>query len=202
MKNTENISELVWLYIKRRPFLKELIRGRIVNYSALARKISIEVFSSKKHQNAIKMALVRLTNKIREKEEDLEEKILKIMKKSSVSIRSKVAVIICSSEIKDLKYLSYVESKDAITYISEEKEFEKIRKQKSIISTELNLNLITIHSPPSLEETPGVIAHILDAFASEGINVAEFVSCYTNTLLVVKQADTTRAYEILSILTS
>ena len=77
----EKIIELVWLYIKRRPFLKEIVREGIVNYSALARKISLEAFNSNKHQNAIKMALVRLTSKIRTKEEDLEGKILKVLKK-------------------------------------------------------------------------------------------------------------------------
>jgi hypothetical protein len=194
----EKISELVWLYIKRRPFLKEIVREGIVNYSALARKISKEAFGSKKHQNAIKMALVRLTDKIRAKEEDLEGKILKVLKGSSLTIRSKVAVIISPREIEGLKYLSYVESKSGITYIIEEKEMEKVKKSKSIVSTETNLNLITIHSSPLLEETPGVMAHILDALAGEGINVIELVSCYTDTLVVIKQADTTQAYEILS----
>ncbi|MFA6530539.1 MAG: ACT domain-containing protein [Candidatus Micrarchaeia archaeon] len=194
----EKISELVWLYIKRRPFLKEIVREGIVNYSALARKISKEAFGSKKHQNAIKMALVRLTDKIRAKEEDLEGKILKVLKGSSLTIRSKVAVIISPREIEGLKYLSYVESKSGITYIIEEKEMEKVKKSKSIVSTETNLNLITIHSSPLLEETPGVMAHILDALAGEGINVIELVSCCTDTLVVIKQADTTQAYEILS----
>lgn len=42
----ENISELVWLYVKKRPFLKEILREKIVNYSALARKISVEVLGA------------------------------------------------------------------------------------------------------------------------------------------------------------
>lgn len=198
----EKISELVWLYIKRRPFLKEILREKIANYSALARKISFEAFGTKKHQNAVKMALVRLSNKIQTKEESLESKILAVLGKSSLSIRSKVAVIITSKELDGLKYLSYAESKGIITYVIEEKELEKLGKSKTILSTETNLNLISIHSPVELEETPGVIAHVLDALASEGINIAEFVSCYTDTILVIKQADTTRAYEILSSLTS
>ncbi len=198
----QNISELVWLYIKRRPFLKEIIREGIVNYSALARKISIEVFGTKKHENAIKMALVRLANKIWQNAEDLEGKILNIMKGSTLSVRNKVAVVISVREIEGLKYLSYVESKDTITYIIEEKELESVKKSKNVKHTETNLNLITIHSPVDIEETPGVNAYILDALASEGINLAEFVSCYTDTILVIKQADTTRAYEILDGLTS
>lgn len=198
----EKVSELVWLYVKRRPFLKEILREKIANYSALARKISIEAFGSKKYQNAIKMALVRMADRMREKGEDLEGKILHVLKKSAISIRSKVAVIIASREIEHLKYLSYVESKDTITYIIEEKELEEVGKSKSIINTETNLNLITIHSPPTIAETPGVISHVLDALTGEGINVTEFVSCYTDTLLVVKQADTARAYQMLESLTS
>lgn len=177
------------------------MREKIANYSSLARKISVEAFGSKKHQNAVKMALVRLANKIREREEDLEGKILNVLKGSSVSIKSKVAVVVSSREIEELKYLSYVESKEGITYVIDEKEMDKVKKSRNILHTETNLNLITIHSPVSIEETPGVVAHILDSLAGEGINVAEFVSCYTDTLLVVKQAETTRAYEILNSLT-
>ena len=76
------------------------------------------------------------------------------------------------------------------------KELEKLDKRPSKV--EENLNLITIESPEELEEVPGVISYILGALASEGINVVEFISCYTDTLLVVKQADTERAYSILS----
>ena len=194
----ENISELVWLYIKRRSFLKEILREKIVNYSSLARKISLEVFGTKKNQNAIKMALVRLGHKIQDKSEDLEGKILKILKDSSISVRNKVAVVVSLREIDHLKYLSYVESKGSITYIIEEKELETVKKSKNVLHTETNLNLITIHSPIDIEETPGVNAYLLDALASEGINLAEFVSCYTDTLLVIKQADTTQAYAVLN----
>jgi hypothetical protein len=198
----ENVSELVWLYIKKRPFLKEMLRERIANYSALARKINLEVFGDRKRTNAVKMALVRLTGKITEKEEDLEGKILHVLKASSVSVRSKVAVIIASREIEGLKYLSYVEGKGYITYVVYEKELENTRKSRSVMNSVANLNLLTIHSVPELEDTPGVIAHVLDSLAAEGINVVEFISCYTDTLLVIKQADTARAYEIISDLTS
>jgi len=194
----EKISELVWLYIKRRPFLKEIIREKMVNHSALARKISLEAFGTKKHENAIKMALVRMGSKLREKGEDLEGRILTVLKGSSITIRNKVAVVIASRELEGAKYLSYVESKSGITYILENSEFSKVQRSRSVVRTEPNLNLITIHSPPALEDTPGVIAHILDALAVEGINVVEFVSCYTDTMLIIRQADTARAFQMLS----
>jgi hypothetical protein len=194
----QKTSELVWLYVKRRPLLKEMLRGRLANYSALARKISLEAFGTKKRQNAVKMALVRLSARVREKEDDLEGRILSVMEKSSLTVRNKVAVVIASRELAGLKSLSYVESKGIITYIVEEKELESVGRNKGVVRIQPNLNLISIHSPPALEETPGVMAHLLDALAGEGINIEEFVSCYTDTLFVVRQADTARAYEILS----
>lgn len=198
----EKLSELVWIYVKQRPFLREILRERIVNYSALARKISIEAFGSTKNENAIKMALTRLSKKLEKQEEDLEGKILEVLKGSSVAIRSKITVVISKRELEDIEYLSFVEGRGFITYILEEKEAaEKIRKSKSIVSVESNLNMISLHSSPAVEETPGVIAHVLNALATEGINVVEFVSCYTETILIVKQSDTTRAYGIISALT-
>jgi len=193
-------SELVWLYIKQRPFLKEILREGTVNYSALARKITIEVFGDIKKQNAVKMALVRMGKQIDEVHEALEEKILDLLKKSSITIKSKVVVAIAKREIEEIKPLSYARSGNHITYIVSQSEFDRIPK-KLLWKSEENLNLIIIESPEDLEDIPGVIAHILDSLASEGINVVEFISCYTDTILVVRQADTARAYHILSTIT-
>ena len=68
----ESVSQLVWLYVKQRPFLKEVIREGVVNYSALARKISIEAFGSADRQNAVKMALIRMGGRMDLLESDLE----------------------------------------------------------------------------------------------------------------------------------
>ncbi|MFH1521016.1 MAG: ACT domain-containing protein [Candidatus Micrarchaeota archaeon] len=196
----EKISELVWLYIKRRPFLKEIVRDGIVNHSALARKIAIEALGSMRYGNAVKMALIRMSSRLEKSEEKLESRILEVLKKSSMVIKNKVVAVTTKREIEGITPLSYAKSGRHITYILEQVDFENIPK-KLIWKGEENLNLITIESPETLEEVPGVISHILSALASEGINVVEFISCYTDTILVIKQADTSRAYQILSELT-
>ncbi len=192
------ISELVWLYVKKRPFLKEIIREKTVNYSALARKISTEAFGNKKYVNAVKMALQRLSHKLEAKEESLEKDILSVLKSSSITLMSKIAVVVSSSTLENIKPLSFVKSRDAITYIIHQQDLENIKKSRSIRLTQDTLNLITIHSPEELEDTPGVISMILGLLASEGINVVEFISCYTDTLLVVNESDTSRTYELIS----
>ncbi len=198
MEKTEKTSELVWLYVKRRPFLKEAIRQRIVNFSALARQIASDALGKKDQQYAVKMALIRLASKMREGEENLEQKIKGVLKKSSMSIRTKVAVLISTRKLETLDYISCAESKGITTYILEESELNRFKRAKTALKAETNLDLIAIHSGPDLERVPGVISHMLGALAGEGINVVEFVSCYTDTLLVVRQADTAQAHEILA----
>jgi hypothetical protein len=201
-KTGEKTSELVWLYIKRRPFLKGLIIEGVVNYSSLARKICLEAFGDLKKFDAVKMALQRLMGKMADKEEGIEGKVLKVLKDSSITIKNKVAVVISSKEIEDIKPISQVQSRHFITYIINQSDLANVRKAKSIWKIEDTLNLITIQSSAEIETTPGIISTILNSLAFEGINVIEFISCYTDTLLVIQESDTTKAYEVLNSLVS
>lgn len=193
----ESVSQLVWLYVKQRPFLQEVLKGGVVNHSALARKISIEAFGSVKRENAVKMALIRLGERMEQLDSDLEGRILGILNKSSMVLKSKVAVVIAKRELDGIHPLSYVKSGRHLTYIIEQRDLEKV-PEKALWKHKENLNLITIESPEALEEVPGVIAYILSALASEGVNVEEFISCYTDTILAVREADSAKAYALLS----
>jgi hypothetical protein len=190
-------SELVWLYVKRRPFLMDFLRSGTVNYSALARSISSEAFGGKA-QNAVKMALIRLSTKMDKEEAGLAGRIRAVLRKSSLVAKSKVAVVIAKRELPILSPLSVSRSGRNVTYIVEERELERLKDRRAVWKIEENMNLITIESPEELEEVPGVISYILGALASEGINVVEFISCYTDTLLVVQQSDTESAFRILN----
>ncbi|MBN1169731.1 ACT domain-containing protein [Candidatus Micrarchaeota archaeon] len=190
----ENISNIVALYIKQRPFFKEVLSQGVVNYSSLARKISMEL--NLKNEDAVKMALIRLSRKMERNESDLESKIRSVMKKSSMIVKNKVAVIMTSRKLDELKFLSFTQSGRHMTYIVEQRELDSMEKMPGRI--EENLNLIIIESPEEVEQTPGFISYLLGALAAEGINVVEFISCYTDTILVLKQSETQKAYEILS----
>jgi aspartokinase len=145
------------------------------------------------------MALIRLGNKMAEFDSSLEVKILTILKNSSMVLKNKIVVVISKRELEGVKAVSHVKSGRHITYILEQREADKItEKSQSLWKSKENLNLITIESAEELEEVPGVISYILSALASEGINVVEFISCYTDTLLVVRQSDTEKAYRVLS----
>lgn len=193
-------SELVWLYVKRRPFIKEMLKYDLVNYSRLARRLCREIFGSQKSFYAVKAALMRLGSRIRKKEGEMEGRVLEVLKSTSITIRNKVVVLISTAPL-EISAISYVRSGRFHTYIAEQREAARVSRSRSIISTEENLNLIVLSSAPEIESTPGVISTVLHLLAAEGINVNEFISSYTDTLLVVREADTSRAYELLSSLT-
>ncbi len=198
----EKTSELVWLYVKRRPFIKEMLKYDFVNYSCLARKLSNEMFGAQSNFYAVKAALMRLSTKIRKKENDMESKVLKILKNTNISIKNKVVVLISNVQLK-INSISSVKSGNFYTYIAEQREVNKLTElsSKNIISIEEDLNLFILSSTPDIENTPGVISTILHMLATEGINVSEFISSYTDTLFVIKEADSARVYEMLSSLT-
>lgn len=197
----EKISNLVWLYVKGRPSLREGLKYGLINHSALARMICEELGIPDDKFDAVKVSLIRLSKKLAESEGASEEKILKVLKGSSISIQNKIAAIVSRKEL-DLKAISHAKSGGYNTYLVEAKELGKIHGEKRLTLLTENLNLLTIKSPEDIEETPGVIAFILNALAHEGINVVEFISCYTDTILVIKERDTTKAYELLSSILS
>ncbi|MBU0586086.1 ACT domain-containing protein [Candidatus Micrarchaeota archaeon] len=193
-------SELVWLYVKRRPYLKEMLKSGVSNYSKLARQICKDAFGTDSNFYAVKASLLRIGSKLKKKEMESEKNILHVLRGTSLSIRNKIAVII-SSEPLHINSLFVLKGKNAYTYIVESEVAQKIRNSRSIIRIKENLNLFILSSSEEIEETPGVISSILHMLASEGINIQEFISTYTETFLVIKEADTSKAYELLTSLT-
>jgi len=193
----EKLSELVWLYVKGRPSLREGLKYGIINHSALARIILDELSLPEGKFDAVKVALIRTSRKLAEKGIGGEEKILDVLRGSSISIQTKVAAVVSRKEL-GVKAITHARSGNYITYIVEETELKKVRNERGIKLLTKNLNLVTIKSKEEIEETPGVIAFVLNALAHEGINVVEFISCYTDTILAIKERDTSRTYDLLS----
>lgn len=177
-----------------------MIRHNLTNYSELARKLCEEIFGSQKNFYAVKAALMRFSSKIRKRENELEGKVLEILKDTSITIMNKVVVLISTAPLV-IDAISSVKSGNCYTYIATQQNAKKSKYPKNILHMKQNLNLFVLSSPFQIENTAGVISTILHLLASEGINVQEFISCYTDTLLVINEADSAKAYELLSELT-
>jgi hypothetical protein len=192
-------ANLIRLYLKRRPQLLSVVNNGLCNYSALARRLQKEIFPGKQHEfTAIKAALLRLSKEDNSEERDWEKGVEKILKQSSVEVRSHVAVISSKGSV-GVPVIAMSNSKSGVMSVVDSSFVPQLKKKGLKVID--NLTLVILCSPLQLQDTPGCVSAILDAIAAEGINVLEFISCHTDTLMVVRNSDAVRVYEILGKLT-
>jgi len=198
------VGELVRRYIDRRWHIKRCLQEGLINRSALARKISDE---SKASFQSVLMALRRISFE----NDILDEKIKKILKNSRLNVRTGMGIVIGSEhlgEVLDIMTKAYERGEEfhllkqanvwvviaPMTYINELEKYG-FRVHKDVVE-------LVIKSPPEIEETPGVLSEILNRFRSAGINIIEFLSCWSDTILVVDKNSMHKAITIIEELIS
>lgn len=193
MATTANI---IRLYLKRRPQLLSMVNNGLCNYSALARRLQREIFPGKKSEfAAIKAALLRIARDTGRADVDWEKGVERILHSSAVEIRSDVCVVSSKGGI-GVPVIATSNSKSGVMSVADASYAKELRKKGITVMD--NLTLIILCSPRELQDTPGCVSVILSAIAAEGINVLEFISCHTDTLMVVRNADAVRVYGILN----
>ncbi|MEM2029425.1 MAG: hypothetical protein QXS05_08625, partial [Candidatus Bathyarchaeia archaeon] len=75
-------------------------------------------------------------------------------------------------------------------------------EDSEILEEKKDLAAVIIQSPKEIVDTPGCISMFYNAISRRGINIEETISCYTETVIVVKMEDSTRVYSILADLIS
>jgi hypothetical protein len=196
MATTANI---VRLYLKRRPQLLYMVNNGLCNYSALARRLQKEIFPSKHSEfTAIKAALLRMGNEQAQEGKDWGKNVEKILRSSTVEVSSHIAVVSSKGSI-GIPVIAMSNSKSGVMSVVDSSHVSSLKKKGHKIID--SLTMVILCSPLELQDTPGVVSAILDAIAAEGINVLEIISCHTDTILIVKNSDAVRVYEILNALT-
>ena len=199
-----NITKLTENYILEHPSIKDCLKNGLVNYSSLSRQIASDLkLDIKKNFDAILIACRRLKIKLK-KEETFENKILKILKESKIEIKNKVIAVVLEKDIffenlinlekeikKQKEIFRVIEGISAITIITTEDFIDLIKKyfKNKIILENKNLAEITIKSPKEIETTPGTYAYLCSLFGENNINIVETLSCYTDTIFLIKEDD-------------
>ena len=75
-------------------------------------------------------------------------------------------------------------------------EIRRLFKNK-ILKENKQLAVIIIKSPKEIESTSGVISYLYSLFGEHGINITETMSCWTDTIFVIKEEDVGKAMGIL-----
>jgi len=207
-----NITKLTEQYISEHPSVKDCLKNGLINYSSLSRKIADELkINPKRNFDAILIACRRFKRKLKQ-EEGFEENILKILKRSKVEIKNKVIAIVLEKDIyfghllnieKEIKrqkeIFRVIESASGITVIASEDFLDLIKRyfRNKIILENKGLAEITVKSPNEIETTPGTYAYMVSLFGDNGINIVETLSCWTDTIFLIKEEDVGKAMGLL-----
>jgi aspartokinase len=197
-------------------FQDSLHRG-YCNISALARILKPQVdkiLNKKVNIESIVTALKRSRKiyKIHER-----RRISLILAGSVISVKTDVAKLSTSKSkntieiiAKALKrnadnFISISESILSITLVFDNALLDRVKAMftyQDILEVESDLAAIIVHSPEGIIKTPGCAIAFYNQLASRHINIEDTVSCYTDTIVLVKMSDVGKAFNALTDLIS
>lgn len=186
------IAKKVRKHLRNKPYILEALEKGIVNLSELSRQIQEDL--NIENTSAVKAALRRFAEKLQKNKQKREEKVLEVLRKSVLVVYDRKSVIITSKEINDKNGMK-VDLPDKFVYLLDKKDLPD--RINALVKHD-NCTMIVMHSPEELESTPGVIAFLTTLLSEQNVNVIEFISCWTETIIVVEKKDSFKTYETLS----
>ena len=186
------VAQSVRSHLKNKPYLLEALEKGIVNLSELSRQIQKELKIN--DTSAIKAALRRYSEELQKHKQKREEKVLQLLKRSNMAVYDRKSVMITGKELP-LQTGMKVDLLGKFVYLLDRSE---LPERITTLVKHDNCTMIVVHSPEELEATPGVVAFLATLLAEQNVNIVEFISCWTETIIVVKKKDSLKTYEVLS----
>ncbi|MBN1357962.1 ACT domain-containing protein [Candidatus Bathyarchaeota archaeon] len=186
------IAQNVRSHLRNKPYLLEALEKGIVNLSELSRQIQEELRIE--NMSAVKAALRRFSEELQKHKQKREEKVLQVLKRSAMAVYDRKAVVITTQEI-DTKSGMKVDLLGKVVYLLDRSDMPE--RVTALVKHD-NCTMIVMHSPEELEATPGVVAFLTTLLSEQNVNIIEFISCWTETIIVVEKKDSLKAYEVLS----
>jgi aspartokinase len=196
-------------------FQDSLERG-YCNISAVARIIKPQV--NRLLGRNIRMASIITALKRSRKLYDIPDRpMLSILANSTISVKTDVAKISTGKNKRIIekvaraltqygdKFISVSESMLSITIVFDDTllhEVKRIFANYNILEVEDDLAAIIVHSPEQIIKTPGCAIAFYNQLARRHINMEDTVSCYTDTIILVKMTDVGKSFNALTELIS
>lgn len=201
-----SIARRVRAYLDAQPALGDALRLGVANYSAVARRIATEL--DIRQLEGVVAACRRYPRG--RAEAHREAGIHRVLRKSRIETRTKVAAITVGQGTDVLQRLGDVVeelldesslcrviqvSRGTVVLVDEASvpRVTRVLRESQVIGVRRGLVEVAVTSPESIEETPGLLRHLTGILASQGINIVEALSCYTDTIFLLDQQDLSRA---------
>jgi hypothetical protein len=206
-----SIARRVREYLDGQPVLADALRLDIANHSAIARRICEALGVS---QTEAVIAACRRYPKGRG-ESARAAGIQRVLRKSRIETRTKVATITVSQGIDILQRLGDVVeelldenslcrliqvSRGTVIIVDEDSVARVTRalREGQVVRVRKNLVEVAVASPESIEETPGLLTLLTGVLSAQSINIVEALSCYTDTIFLLERDDLNAAISVLT----
>lgn len=206
-----SVAQAVRTYIDARPVVRDALTLGIVNLSALTRRIRDETGLGS--EEAVLVACRRYTP--RHAQADYQAGIRKVLDKSKLEVRTRVATLALQPSSKTFLRLEkamnalqgrshpihILHGSESITIITDESllaEMKETLGTDDLIKESKGLVELNIRSPDSIEDVPGVLAFLASTMAGRGINFLEVVSCYKDNIFIIEEDDLFQAFQVLN----
>lgn len=187
------------------------------NISALARIIKPKIDLMHGGKNTSIESIVTALKRSRRDYNVPERPIASILAASTISVKTDVAKVSAEKSKKTIEkvtkamtqnignFISVSESIMSITLVFDDVLLEDVKAMfahDDILEIEDDLAAIIVHSPEEIIKTPGCAIAFYNQLARRHINIEDTVSCYTDTIVLVKMEQVGKAFNALTDLIS
>jgi aspartokinase len=196
--------------------LQDALSRKYGNYTAIARLIKPKVEKDLGRKVNFE-SLVTSVKRIKPRFQISPGGIESVLAQSVVNVRTDVAKLNLEKSKRSLEaarnimatyqeeFLQVSESNSAITMVFDQKLLEEIHKKfhdEDVLDEQSDLAAIIVHSPTEIVRTPGVVLSIYMKIAENHVNIEDTVSCFTDTIVVIRMDDVARTFSTLTDLIS
>jgi aspartokinase len=186
------------------------------NISALARIVKPQIDQMLGKNTSVESIVTALKRSRRDYNVP-EKPIASILAGSTVSVKTDVAKLSAAKSKKTIEkvaksltqnvdsYISVSESIMSITLVFDDVVLDDVKSlfgQGEILEVEDDLAAIIVHSPEEIIKTPGCAIAFYNQLARRHINIEDTVSCYTDTIMLVRMDQVGKAFNALTDLIS
>ena len=214
--NEKSITEAVREIVSSDLSFQDSLQRDYCNISALARIIKPQIDHMLSKDTRIESVVTAL--KRSRYDYDVPQKpIASILAASTITVNTDVAKVSAKKSKKTIEkvakamvqsvgnFISISESIMSITLVFEDLLLQDIKVMfayDDILEIEDSLAAIIVHSPEDIIKTPGCAIAFYNQLARRHINIEDTVSCYTDTIVLVKMEQVGKAFNALTDLIS
>jgi len=214
LSGEDHALDKIALKVLRNPFLAYSIFKKIHSSKAVCQLLERELESEFKTLKDCRRVLKRLEKKIGELRGFDERLVEYVWNSSSLELKSDLTVVSVGLDsymdvlklIAELRgrarFLSVVQSASAITVIIDREHTNQVLEALGhrVLYHKVGVSAIIMVSPDEVITTPGFVAVITSLLSMNGVNILQLLSCHRDTIIILSEEDSRKAFQLLSSL--